>query len=77
MIKNERCRISIGTITYTMKAQRALASAAIYSEVAKLDSNSNGKGCTYGLEFPCSQADNVRLVLNNARIKYKNFTNIN
>ena len=70
---NTKCTVSIGSVTYAEKAMRALASAAIYSEIIKLDENRN-RGCIYGLEFPCSQTDNVRAVLRTAGIKTKSFS---
>ena len=69
MIKNDVCRVTVGSVTYATKAQRALSTAAIYSETVKLDSGNFGKGCTYGLEFPCVQWENVRAVLGSAGIK--------
>ena len=76
MIKNSACRITVGSITYATKAQRALTHAAIYSEIVKLDSQNFGRGCTYGLEFSCSQWENVKLVLQNIGIKPQKFTQL-
>lgn len=69
MIKNDVCRITVGSVTYATKAMRALSKAAIYSETVKLDSGNFGKGCTYGLEFSCAQLEGVRAVLKSAGIK--------
>lgn len=68
---NTVCRVSVGSVTYAIKAQKSLAVAAIHSEVVKLDSGNFGKGCTYGLEFGCSQLVGVMTVLNNSGIKYR------
>ncbi len=68
MIKNETCKISIGSLTYAIKAQKALTVAALYSEVIKLE---GGRGCTYGLEFPCNTADGVSFVLKNEKVRFK------
>ena len=68
-----KCTVTLGSVTYAEKAMRALASAAIYSEIVKLD-ESRSRGCIYGLEFPCSQTDNVRAVLKQAGIKTKSFS---
>ncbi len=76
MIRNEVVRISIGSVTYAMKAQRALAVAAIYSEVIKTEAARPGRGCTYGLEFSRDQLDGVRFVLKNAGIKFKEMTKV-
>ena len=68
---NTVCRVSVGSVTYAIKAQKSLAVAAIHSEVVKLDSGNFGKGCTYGLEFGCSQRANVSAVLGNAGIRHR------
>ena len=70
-----KCTVTLGSVTYAEKAMRALASAAIYSEIVKLD-ESRSRGCIYGLEFPCSQTDNVRAVLKQAGIKIKAFSSM-
>ena len=70
---NTKCTVSIGSVTYAEKAMRALASAAIYSEIIKLDEKKS-RGCIYGLEFPCSQEENVRAVLRMAGIKARAFS---
>ena len=65
-----KCKLSIGSVTYAEKAMRALARAAIYSEIVKLD-NDKGHGCVYGLEISCSQLENAKTVLRSAGIKAK------
>lgn len=76
MIKNGVCRVVVGSVTYATKAQRALTRAAIYSEAVKLDSGNAGRGCTYGLEFPCSQWEGVRTVLQSAGIRARDLTRL-
>ncbi len=70
---NAKCTVSLGSVTYAEKAMRILARAAIYSEIVKLDEK-NSRGCVYGLEFACSQAENVKTVLRQAGIKIKSFS---
>lgn len=65
-----KCKLSLGSVTYAEKAMRALARAAIYSEVIKLDGNRE-RGCVYGLELSCSQLENAKTVLRTAGIKVK------
>ena len=65
------CKLSVGSVTYAEKGARALAKAAIYSEVIKLDGGSRGKGCIYGLELAYSQLENAKTVLRSAGIKAK------
>ena len=71
MMINSTCGVSVGSVTYAIKAQKALAVAAIHSEIVKLDSGNFGKGCTYGLEFGCSQLDGVKTVLKNSGIRFR------
>ena len=70
---NEKCTVSLGSVTYAEKAMRVLARAAIYSEIVKLDEKKS-RGCIYGLEFTCTQVDNVKTVLRQAGIKTKSFS---
>ena len=67
----EKSLLSVGSVTYAEKAMRALAKAAIYSEIVKLDSGKGGKGCVYGLELAPSQLENAKAVLRAAGIKAK------
>ena len=68
----EGCSAAIGSITQAMKAQRALAEAAIPTTVIKYESSGSGnKGCIYGLSFSCSQSNNVQTVLSHERIRVK------
>lgn len=63
------CTAVIGSMTTSMRAQRALLKASIRSTVVKLDSSVTRRGCAYGLEFDCIQASNVQHVLSTAGIK--------
>ncbi len=65
------CSADLGSVTYAMKAQRVLGDAAIPSSVIKLESSSRNRGCTYGIRFSCQQKNNVRTVLEAARISVK------
>ena len=67
------CTATFESMTMATKAQHALSHAAIRAEVIKLDSSRSGHGCAWGLEFPCSQEQNVRTVLGNARIPVKQY----
>ena len=65
------CSAELGSVTAAMKAQRALAEAAIQSTVIKSESASHRSGCTYGIQFSCLQVRNVRTVLEAAHIPVK------
>lgn len=72
MKENSRnCYAELGSVTYAMKAQKALSAAAIPSTVVKSESSSSRRGCTYGIRFSCLQENNVRMVLDAARIPVK------
>jgi len=64
------CSAELGSVTAAMKAQRALAEAAIQSTVIKSES-SRRSGCSYGIRFSCLQERNVRTVLETAHIPVK------
>ena len=65
------CFAELGSMTYAMKAQKALANAAIPCIVQKTESSASHRGCTYGIRFSCLQENNVRTVLSAARIPVK------
>ena len=67
------CTAVIGSMTQAMKAQAALAEASIRASVTKISSTKSQTGCVYGLDFPCRQADNVRQVLENAKIPVRQY----
>lgn len=68
-----KCVVSLGSVTVATRAQRVLAAAALYSEIVKLADDALGKGCTYGLEFACSAEGNVKTVLENAGIRIRGY----
>ena len=70
--KYSECSAEIGSVTYAMKAQSALAAAAIPSEIIKSEASSR-RGCIYSISYSCSQANNVRAVLASARIPVKHW----
>lgn len=69
------CRAALGPLTLAMRAQRALAAAAIPTTVIKYDSDAReGKGCLYGLAFSCSQRRNIETVLGGERIRVRQWS---
>ena len=67
------CWAAIGSMTQAMKAQKALANAAIPSTIIKSDSSLR-RGCIYGVEFPCIQRKNAETVLSSADIAVKEWS---
>ena len=69
--QNKQCVAVIGSMTQAMRAQKALAMAAIRSEVIKADSSKTGRGCAYGVSYSCLQEQNVNNVLKNSGIRIR------
>ncbi len=67
------CTAIIGSMTMAMKAQSALADAAIRVNIAKISSNETQNGCAYGVDFPCTQSSNVRTILSHAGIRVRKY----
>lgn len=72
MNNNRSCSAAIGSVTQAMRAGRALAGAAIPTTVIKFEESGRSTGgCVYGVTFACSQINNVRVVLEQERIRVK------
>ena len=69
------CVAVMGSMTHALKAQQALAQAAIPSTVIKTETTSSHRGCVYGIRFYCGQENNVRTVLSAAHIQVKQWKN--
>ena len=69
------CTAVVGSMTLAMKAQAALSEAAIRSGIAKISSSDTHNGCAYGVDFPCTQSANVRMVLSHAGIRVRQYLN--
>ena len=67
------CLAVMGSMTQAMRAQKALAVAAVRAEVVKADSAHTRRGCAYALSYPCSQENNVRTILAGAGIRVRDF----
>ena len=71
-----RCRAELVSMTQALKAQRALAASAIPVNVVKIESGSSLRGCSYGIEFSCSQKNNVTSLLNSAGISVRKWNTV-
>lgn len=71
----KQCTAALGSLTYAIKAQRALAQEGIPCEIVKLDSSMTRRGCAYGVEFSCSDQRSVRTVMNAEKITVSNYIN--
>lgn len=64
------CIASVKSMTYALKAKRALASHYINSEIIKLDSSVTKNGCAYGVKFDCINLYSAENALKSQNIKY-------
>lgn len=67
------CTAVIGSMTGAMKAQNALAEAAIRAHISKISSSGAAGGCAYGVDFPCTQSGNVKMILNREGIRVREY----
>ena len=67
------CTAVIGSMTQAMKAQATLSEAAIRATLTKISSSRTMGGCAYGVDFPCTQSGNVRMILDRAGIRVREY----
>ena len=63
-----QCTFVTGTMTLALKAQRTLAHHAIRIDVTKISTQTDSKGCVYGIEYPCALSGNIRSILDGVGI---------
>ena len=69
--ERKSCLCVVGSLTRAMRAQRILTDAAIFSAVEKVNSATTGRGCAYGVSYPCSMGAQVRELLRQAGIRWR------
>lgn len=74
MKSNGMTTAHLSSMTVALKAQRALAAAAIRAEIVKSDSTAN-HGCSYGIVFSSAQLANVRTILSAAHVHVRRYEN--
>ncbi len=67
------CTAVIGSMTQAMKAQSILAEAAIRASLTKISSSKATGGCAYGVDFPCPQSGNVRIILERGGVRVREY----
>ncbi len=67
------CTAVIGSMTLAIKAQNVLADAAIRANLTKISSGETHGGCAYGVDFPCAQSANVRMILSRADVRVRRY----
>ena len=68
---NATVTLHLGSMTAALAAQRALAQAAIHSDIVKQDTDK--RGCSYALTVARAQLDNARAVLSAAHINVRRY----
>lgn len=59
----KNCTAAVGSMTSALKGHKILSSASISSNIVKLNNSTSHRGCSYGLEFDCSQYYTVQFTL--------------
>ena len=67
------CTAVVGSMTQAMRAQTVLSEAAIRTTLTKISSAKTHNGCAYGVDFPCTQSGNVRIILDGAGIRVRDY----
>jgi hypothetical protein len=60
-------------MTQAMKAQTLLAEAAIRATLTKISSGKATGGCAYGVDFPCAQSTNVRMIFERGGVRVREY----
>ena len=66
----DKTTITVGSVTYAIKARRLLMRMNIKSKLVKLDTKKSKNGCTHGLEFSTEDFYAAVMGLKNAGINY-------
>ena len=66
----EKTTITVGSITYAMKAKKLLHRMRIRTRLVKVDAAKSKNGCTHSLEFASKDLYSVVMGLKNAGIEY-------
>ena len=69
--KYTSCTAVVGSMTWAMRAQDALAGNAIPSTVVKTEERRGVRGCVYGVAYACAYDANVRAILEAAKISVR------
>ena len=64
------CAIALKSMTYAIKAKKALNDSYIDAEIIKLAPNMTKKGCAYGVRFDCVNLTAVQDALRKLSVKY-------
>ena len=62
--------ITVGSVTYAIKAKKVLLGIGIKSKLIKVDSSKARLGCEYGIQFPSSYFLDAVAELKKEKINY-------
>ncbi|MBQ7314586.1 MAG: DUF3343 domain-containing protein [Clostridia bacterium] len=65
--------LSVGSVTYAMKAVRILRRIGIQAKTVKLDTNKTAKGCTHGIELATRDVFRAVKELQQQQIPYERY----
>ena len=63
--------ITVGSVTYAIKARKLLERMRIHSKLVKIDVSKTSGGCTYGITFDTEDFYSAAMGLRNAGISYQ------
>jgi hypothetical protein len=67
--------LTVGSVTYAIKAKKALLGIGIKSKLIKVTSSSKNLGCEYGIEFPSVYFLDAVAELKKQKINYTLYNN--
>lgn len=70
------CIISLKSMTYAHKAERAIKEMNINAEIVKLEPHMTSKGCAYGIRFNCSDLAEIQSIMKRKSIRYSELINM-
>ncbi len=69
----DECTAALASLTYALKAERALVAGGIYVKIIKLSPEIARRGCEYGISYPCEAHAEVKARLRAEGIAVRRF----
>ena len=69
----EDCTAALSSLTYAIKAERALANIGVLARTVKLEPGVARRGCEYGISFDCGELPRVKQTLREAKISVRRY----
>ena len=70
------CIASLKSMTYAIKAQKALSAFDIEAEIVRLEPQMTHNGCAYGVKFDCVNLYSVQDALSKKHVNYTEIINL-